>query len=692
VLIWTNEWHGLIWHTAGMHQAVGFKAFDVTFGEWYWANLIYQYLTYLLGSIVLGLALARRRHLYRMQAASLVLGALVPMIGSMLYNAKVVPLDPAPFSLTLSGMIWWWGLVRFRMLDIAPVATPVALESIFEAMVDAVVVLDAGGGIVTLNPAAASILGQTGVQANAEPLVALLMERLPAAVAADPSQPARAEIALGQGDDRREFDLRVSPLRHRNGAIAGRVLALRDVTDRKRAEEALAHQARHDALTGLPNRTLLRDSLERACLLATRDGSPVALLFLDLDNFKTVNDSLGHGIGDDLLVAVAARLLGCLRPGDLAARLGGDEFAVVLTGSADIRAARDVATRITEALRQPFTVGTADVVLGASTGIALAGAGIHSPDDMLRNADAAMYAAKALGKGRFAFFAEEMHRAAQARMVLEADLRRALAHDEFEVYYQPVVDLGTGALRGSEALVRWNHPERGLVSPLDFIPLCEEVGLIVPLGEWVLREACTALRAWQTRCAGRPTPLVSVNVSPRQLLQPDLVERVASILRETGADPAALVLEITESALLDDSEATLATLNGLHDLGLDLAIDDFGTGYSALSYLQRFPIDVLKIDRSFIQGLGQTGERSALVRAILALGQALDLSVIAEGIETDDQHEQLRALGCGFGQGYLFGRPEPRRAFDALLDLEHMDQLPWTLQPRTTRLLVGQAA
>ena len=676
--VWTNDVHGLMWPTWGMHQAPGFLALDVTFGRWYWANLLYEYLSVLGGSIALALALSRHRRLYRMQAASLVLGALAPVVGSMIYTAGIVPsLDLAPFAFTLSGVFWWWGLIRYRVLDVAPVATPVALESVFEGMVDAVVVLDAADGIVKLNPAAVQILCGNGQHTTGQSLVALLMQSLPDDVVADPAQSARSEIAFGEHQFRREFDLRVSPLRHRNGTLAGRILALRDVTDRKRAEEALAHQAQHDALTGLPNRALLRDHLDRSYQSAVGEGRLVALLFLDLDNFKMVNDSLGHAVGDDLLVSVAERLQGCLRSGDLAARLGGDEFAVFLTGCASIRAVQDVATQITEALGQPFTVGGAEVVLGASTGIAMSGPGMHAPEELLQNADAAMYAAKALGKGRFAFFEDEMRRTAQARLVLETDLRRALAHQEFEVYYQPIVDLRSGRVSGSEALVRWNHPERGLVPPLEFIPLCEEIGLIVPLGEWVLREACTALQSWREHWVGRTAPTVSVNLSPRQLQQPDLVERVATILRETGVEPASLVLELTESALLENSTTTLAALDGLHRCGLRLAIDDFGTGYSALSYLQRFPISVLKIDRAFVQGLGRSGQQSALVRAILALAQALGLSVVAEGIETSDQREQLQALGCDFGQGYLFGRPEPRQAFDTLLDLDRRGHLPW---------------
>jgi len=677
VLAWTNDLHGLVWPTWGMHQAAGFQALDVTFGTWYWINVVYEYVAFLGGSIALAWALASRRSLYRLQAASLVVGVLAPVVGNAIYNVGIVPsLDLAPFAFTLGGAIWWWALLRFRVLDVAPVADPVALESIFEGMVDAVVVLDAAGAIVKLNPAALEILGSPSREEASDPLLALLSNGVPAEVMADPSRDARAEIAVGKGVWQRNFDLRLSPLQHRGGAFAGRIVALRDVTERKRAEDALAHQAGHDALTGLPNRILLRDTLERACQLADQNGRGVALLFVDLDDFKTVNDSLGHAAGDQLLVAVATRIRSCLRPGDLAARLGGDEFAIVLVGAADVVAARQVATRITDILHEPFAVGKAELVVGASIGIAFAGPQTGGPDELLRNADAAMYAAKAQGKGRFAIFVEEMHRAAQTRLALEADLHRALAHDEFVVYYQPLVELSSGAVTGSEALVRWNHPERGLVSPLDFIPLCEEVGLIVPLGEWVLRQACIALRSWQRRYAGR-APVVTVNLSPRQLQQADLVERVGRILRETEADPASLVLEITESTLLDDSEATLSILQGLRELGLGLAIDDFGTGYSALSYLQRFPIQVLKIDRSFVEGLGSSAGRSALVRAIVALGHALGMRVVAEGIETAEQRDQLQRLGCNQGQGYLFARPLALAAFERLLDQERLGQVPW---------------
>jgi diguanylate cyclase (GGDEF)-like protein len=676
-IVWTNELHRLMWPTWGTHQDVSFKALDVTFGQWYWVNAGYMYVLVLGGSCVLAWALARRRRLYVLQAVSLVVGVLAPLVGNLAYNAGLVgSLDLAPFGFSVSGIAWWLGFARYRILDVAPVATPVALESIFEGMVDGVLVLDAAGSIVKANPAAAELLEAPLPDAQQDPLVAL-MSGFPSEVVADPAREARAEITLGSGSTQRDFDLRLSPLWHRTGALAGRIVALRDVTDRNRAVEALAHQARHDSLTGLPNRTLLLDCLARACEVSAYEARAVGLLFVDLDNFKTVNDSLGHATGDELLVLVADRLRSCLRPGDIVARLGGDEFAVVLAGGSDAAVARHIAGRIIETLRQPFALGAAEVVIGASVGIALTSTSATDPGDLLRNADVALYAAKSQGKGRSEFFVEDMHRAAQSRLALQGEIRRALANEEFTVYYQPVVNLRSGAIVGCEALVRWIHPERGMIPPLEFIPLCEELGLIVPLGEWVLREVCIAQRDWKERFPHRAAPVVTVNVSPRQLQQPGFVDRLASLLEQTGADSRSIVLEITEGVLLDDTDATLQVLESLRDLGFALAIDDFGTGYSALSYLQRFPINLLKIDRSFVNGLGRGGERSALVRAIVALGQALNLKLVAEGIEFPGQQKQLLALGCENGQGYLFARPEPRHVFEHLLEQERLGALPW---------------
>jgi diguanylate cyclase (GGDEF)-like protein len=613
-IVWTNELHRLMWPTWGTHQDVSFKALDVTFGQWYWVNAGYMYVLVLGGSCVLAWALARRRRLYVLQAVSLVVGVLAPLVGNLAYNAGLVgSLDLAPFGFSVSGIAWWLGF--------------------------------ASG--------------------------------FPSEVVADPAREARAEITLGSGSTQRDFDLRLSPLWHRTGALAGRIVALRDVTDRNRAVEALAHQARHDSLTGLPNRTLLLDCLARACEVSAYEARAVGLLFVDLDNFKTVNDSLGHATGDELLVLVADRLRSCLRPGDIVARLGGDEFAVVLAGGSDAAVARHIAGRIIETLRQPFALGAAEVVIGASVGIALTSTSATDPGDLLRNADVALYAAKSQGKGRSEFFVEDMHRAAQSRLALQGEIRRALANEEFTVYYQPVVNLRSGAIVGCEALVRWIHPQRGMIPPLEFIPLCEELGLIVPLGEWVLREVCIAQRDWKERFPHRAAPVVTVNVSPRQLQQPGFVDRLASLLEQTGADSRSIVLEITEGVLLDDTDATLQVLESLRDLGFALAIDDFGTGYSALSYLQRFPINLLKIDRSFVNGLGRGGERSALVRAIVALGQALNLKLVAEGIEFPGQQKQLLALGCENGQGYLFARPEPRHVFEHLLEQERLGALPW---------------
>jgi diguanylate cyclase (GGDEF)-like protein/PAS domain S-box-containing protein len=451
-------------------------------------------------------------------------------------------------------------------------------------------------------------------------------------------------------------------------SVCGIVLNSRDISERKALEEQLTHQAFHDPLTGLANRALFRDRVEHALAQANRRGQSLAVLFLDLDNFKTVNDSLGHVTGDELLGGIAGRLQGCVRTGDTVARLGGDEFAILLEDVNAPEETTEVAERIAAALRAPFHLDGKDVFVGTSVGIALSVADMDGALEILRNADVAMYTAKARGKGRHATFEPGMHAAVVRRLELEADLRRAIERGEFVVHYQPLVELRTGQLTAVEALVRWYHPQRGLVSPSEFIPIAEETGVIVPLVRWVLLRACQDARRWQGQYPDRAPGMVNVNISARQLQEPGLVQDVAEALRESGLAPHHLVLEITESALMHDAAVAVGWLNELKKLGVQLAIDDFGTGYSSLSYLRQFPIDTLKIDKSFVDGMGQDGERSALAGAIIDLGRTLGLKTVAEGIEQPSQLAELEALGCDIGQGYHFARPLERQALEAFLE------------------------
>lgn len=428
--------------------------------------------------------------------------------------------------------------------------------------------------------------------------------------------------------------------------------------ERKKYEAKLAHQAHHDPLTGLPNRTLFLEFLQLAIARARRYQSMVAVLFLDLDRFKVVNDSLGHDAGDELLVALSERVRGVVRPGDTVARFGGDEFTVLCEDlpSADARSqATEVAERLLNVIEQPFLLDGEEQYLSTSIGISLAGPGTERPEGLLRDADAAMYRAKDNGKGRWELFDEVMRATALERLETENALHRALDRGELRVHYQPVISLRDGRCIGAEALVRWAHPERGLLTPVQFIDLAEESGLIVPVGQWVIEEACRRSVAWQTR-HGAPF-LVSVNLSGGQLSSPELTRDVTAALDRTGADPAGLCFEITESVLMHDVGTTIEAISALKALGVTLSIDDFGTGYSSLGYLKRFPVDVVKVDRSFTDGLATESEDSAIVAAVVSLGHALGLTVIAEGVETERQLAELRALGCDAAQGYLFAPP-----------------------------------
>jgi len=432
-----------------------------------------------------------------------------------------------------------------------------------------------------------------------------------------------------------------------------------DLSEHKALAEQLEHQAFHDPLTGLPNRALFAERLEHAVLRTQRHDASVAILFLDLDNFKVVNDSLGHDAGDALLVAVAHRLRHLVRVGDTVARLGGDEFTVLMEDMESPAEAVAVAHRIVRAFATPFDIGGREVYTAASIGIAVSERGRKGSPELLREADVAMYQAKRAGKGAVRVFDPVISDLVSRRLSLEQDLRRAVEREEFTVYYQPVVVVPSGAPAAVEALVRWQHPERGIILPQDFVPLAEEIGLILPIGKWMITEACRQAQRWQAAGDVGASLVASVNLSLRQFQHPELVDDVAAALQASGLDPSSLQLEITESVLLDDVEGALTTLHRLRDLGVRLALDDFGTGYSSLSHLKRLPVDVIKIDKSFVKGLGADQKDTLIVQSMVNLGRVLGMQVAGEGIETAEHYAHVCAIGFTLAQGYYFARPQP---------------------------------
>ncbi len=572
-------------------------------------------------------------------------------------------------------------------------------EARFRALVqhssDVITIVDTDGTIRYVSPSVATVLGHDPVKLLNTSLTSLLHpDDVASAMAflADLAITPRTRNAAFAAVSARSLEWRIA---HVNGSwmtvdnvgtnllaepvIGGLVLNTRDVTEQAVIKHQYMHQAFHDPLTDLANRSLFLYQVGSALARAARPGTPVTVMFLDLDNFKTVNDSLGHAEGDRMLVEAAHRLSRCVRESDVIARLGGDEFAVLVEQIDDDGDVLAIADRIRDALAQPFELVGRQVTVSASIGIARNGAQCTT-SDLVRNADLAMYVAKTRGKGQYVLFEPSMHQAVLERLVVEVDLRRAIEREEFFLEYQPIVVLETGEIIGAEALVRWCCRERGTVPPSVFIPIAEETGLITALGRWVLRRACRTAKQWERERG--TTMRITVNLSGRQLQEPGVVEDVRLALVDSGLDPSHLVLEITESMLMHNTDLSMARLMALKSLGISLAIDDFGTGYSSLSYLQRYPIDILKIDKAFVDVIDRGGEGPVLASAIVALGETLRLNTVAEGIERESQRAQLIALGCELGQGYLFSKPLDAEEFWTLLQSRATDLPSATHRPR----------
>jgi diguanylate cyclase (GGDEF)-like protein/PAS domain S-box-containing protein len=542
---------------------------------------------------------------------------------------------------------------------------------------DAVLTTDTQGRVTYLNAEAEALTGWKRAEAFARPLSEVfdVTDALTGLPAADPSQLAIERnrkvrlkgnyLLVGRDDRETAIEHSAAPIHDEHGATQGAVIVFRDMIVSRERRLQMLHLAEHDALTDLPNRLLLSDRLARAIALGRRYGRRLAVLFLDCDRFKNINDTLGHAVGDQVLRSVARRLTSCVRESDTVSRHGGDEFLIVLSEVDELDDAGAIAEKIVRSVSEPHFVSGHELTLTASVGIAVYPEDGQDAQSLIMRADTAMYHAKGAGRNRVAFYAADMESPA-IRSSMENELQSALDRREFELYYQPTIDLDTGMISGAEALMRWRHPERGIVSPDQFIPAAEASGLIVPMGRWALREACRQAKEWQDR--GLPPIPSAVNVSALQFRTAGFIDDIQQFLRETGLAPRYLQLELTESALMVDTASTTALLEVLKLHGLVLKVDDFGTGPSSLSYLQRCPVDVLKIDQSFVQDIAPSIEGAPLVRAVIAMGKSLGCRVVAEGVETMNQYDYLRAEHCDEGQGFHFSPPLTAAAFSRLLE------------------------
>jgi diguanylate cyclase (GGDEF)-like protein/PAS domain S-box-containing protein len=541
---------------------------------------------------------------------------------------------------------------------------------VFEHSGEAIFITDRDNRIIEVNPAFTRMTGYSAEEiCGQSPSVLSSGRATPEEYRAMWSAIQKQGFWQGEMWDRRKDGeiypklLTISVVRNGQGDIDFHIASFADLSEQKATEEKIRHVAHHDALTGLPNRLHLQIGLEQVIAAAKRENQEVALMFIDLDRFKIINDTLGHNFGDGLLVEVAHRLRACVRESDLLARLGGDEFVVALAGDDVVNAAIQVAEKIISSLSHPYQIEGRILHSTASIGISLYPHDGGSIESLMKTADTAMYHAKATGRNNFQFFSPEMNQSSNERLLLENSLHRALERGEFAVHYQPQVDIASGRLVGAEALIRWHHPERGMVSPLQFIPLAEENGMILPIGTWVLREVCRQIRAW--RELGLTDLRFAVNLSPRQFRQENLVDNILEILREFDVPASALELEITEGSIMENADAAVSLLNQLSRHGLSIAIDDFGTGYSSLSHLKRFPVSKLKIDRSFVMDIPGDPDDSAIAIAVIQLARSLGLKTVAEGVETAEQRQFLSGQGCDMLQGYWYSKPLDAPSFEA---------------------------
>jgi diguanylate cyclase (GGDEF)-like protein/PAS domain S-box-containing protein len=682
---WTAAFGGAVVGAgvAAMHY-IGMMALELP-GRIAWSpNLVVASIALgiVFGALALFVAARRDDWAHALIAAVLLTLAIVSMHFTAMGAVLVIPdptrindavsLSPTSLSLVIAGAV----AIILGMCLVAALSDrqskgklrqqKILLDTALENISQGVCMLDADGRIMLFNERYTKLMGLSAASLKGRTLLDLFkLQKASGEFVGDPEDVfARVIADVREGKSRTKImetsagrALRVISQPMQGG---GWVATFEDITEWREAQAQILHMARHDALTNLPNRMLFREQLEHALRRITRNEQ-VAVLCVDLDHFKDVNDSLGHPIGDDLLKEVARRLSECIREGDTVSRLGGDEFAIVQVGSEQVSETSVLASRLIEVVGAPYIVQGHQVIIGTSIGISVAPNDGSDPDQLLKNADMALYRAKADGRGTYRFFETGMDARAQARRILELDLRAALLRGEFEVHYQPIHDLKADQIICFEALVRWNHPLRGMIPPVDFISLAEETGLIIPIGDWVLRTACMDAARWSQNVR------VAVNLSPAQFKDRKLVTSVIAALSASGLTADRLELEITESVLLQDSEATLTTLHKLRAFGVQISMDDFGTGYSSLSYLRSFPFDKIKIDRSFVHELATRGDSMAIVRAVTGLGKSLGISTTAEGVETKEQLALLRSEGCDEVQGFLFSPPRPAAEVEKML-------------------------